>query len=39
MRHIKTNKPKTGQAAKSVKKRQWEDHMEAFCPFSFAKNR
>jgi len=38
MRHIKTNKTKTGQAAKSGKKWQWADQMEAFCPFfSFAK--
>ena len=38
MRHIKTNKTKTGQATKSGKKWLWADQMEAFCPFlSFAK--
>jgi len=38
MRHIKTNKTKTGQATKSGKNWQWADQMEAFCPsFSFAK--
>jgi len=33
MGHIKTNNTKTGQAAKSGKKWQWADQMEAFCPF------
>jgi len=33
MRHIKTNKTKTGQAAKSGEKWQCVDQMEAFCPF------
>ena len=38
MRHIKTNKTKTGQATKSGKKWQWVDQMEAFALFfSFAK--
>jgi len=38
IRHTKANKTKTGQAAKSGKKWQWADQMEAFCPFfSFAK--
>lgn len=38
MRHIKANKTKTGQAAKSGKKWQWAEQMEAFRPFlSFAK--
>jgi len=38
MRHIKTNKTQSGQAAKSGKKWQWADQVEAFCPFlSFAK--
>jgi len=38
MRHIKTNKTKTGQAAKSGKKWQWVDQMEAFRPFFHLQN-